>query len=102
MTRPTTPFGTDDSHVRLDAVGAAAVDRDGQQTRVRVAGDHFGRQRRQLCDVAQLEQRFQLGGAGRERPLLLQPHLEIGDLLLQLLVLDLRVRATRRSWCRCR
>ena len=87
MTRPTTPFGGDHRHVRLDAVGRAAVDGHRHESRVGVAGDDLGRQRRQVRALAQAERRLQPLGAQRERPLLLQPDLEISHLLAQRLVL---------------
>ncbi len=84
---PHQALGGDHGHVRLHAIGGAAVDGDRHQSRVGVAGDDLGRQRRKGRALAQAERRLQPLGARGERPLLLEPDFEGGHLLAQGLVL---------------
>ena len=62
-TRPTTPFG---AITAMSAWTPSALPRligHRHQARVGVAGDHFGRQRRQRRALAQVQQRLQPLGA---------------------------------------
>ena len=92
----------DHGHVRLRRRRPAAVDGHRQQSRVGVAGDDLGRQRRQRVVLSRrLEQRLEPFGARRERPLLLQPDLEVGHLLAQRSRSRPARRAGRSSCSRC-
>ena len=87
-------FRRDHGHVGLNAVGAAAIDGHGHQSRIGIAGDDLRRQGGKRRAVTQVQHCLQALGARGQSSLFLQPDFEIGDLLLERKVLGLDATQT--------
>ncbi len=85
--RPTRPFGCDDGHVRRDARVRSPVDRDAAKLEAGAGADHARRNRLDPQILLESEQLLQLPRTLGAPALLLELHLQLAELPLQLIVL---------------